>query len=522
MIPKVVQSKQGTGGMSQWRNGSDMGGLVRYLTGPGKANEHTNPRLVASSGTLAVEYAAIGMETWQSGAARELGRIVEGAWREAHATREKATQATDRGHVFHVSLSLHRDEGTLDDQTWGRIARDYIDEMGFSTVGKGVGERAECQWVAVHHGASKNGNDHIHLAVCLVREDGTWASDFQSMRRSQRIARELEVKYGLARLHDNAEERGLPGVHRAESEQAARGGRPEPDRVRLARAVRAAAAQARTEQQFVAGLLKSGVRVRPRFAVGGRERVVGYSVALRPGPGNPEEQMRWFGGGRLARDLTLPTLRQRWGVGADDEAAAAATWRGEAKPAARPEVTVTQRPWWELAERDIAEANRALAAVDPDDRAAWRGAAADAAGVFAAWSLAVETDAPGPLAKASDALARSSQWARGEEPRWQGPRLVGTQLQLAARGSSSRSRQGWLAVMRQLDRTTQAIHRAHEARGEAVAAQRMAKAVGDDLAQIRQQLQAAPPAQPRAARTAAQASPRAAARADEARDHRQR
>lgn len=518
MIPKVVQSKQGAAGRSQWRNGSDMGGLMRYLTGPGRANEHTNPRLVASSGTLAVEYAAIAMETWQIDAARELGRIVEGAWREAHATREKATQATDRGHVFHVSLSLHRDEGTLDDQTWGRIARDYVDGMGFSSTG----EKAECLWVAVHHGSSKNGNDHIHLAVCLVREDGTWASDFQSMRRSQRLARELETKYGLAPLHDNAEERGLPGVHRAESEQAARGGRPEPDRVRLARAVRAAAAQASTEQQFVAGLLTSGVRVRPRFAEGGRERVVGYSVALRAGPGNPDEQMRWFGGGRLARDLTLPTLRQRWGVGAKGEVAAVATWRGESKPATRTGITVSQRPWWELAERDIAEANRALAAVDPHDRAAWRGAAADAAGVFAAWSLAVETDTPGPLAKASDALARSSQWARGEKPEWHGPRLVGTQLQLVARGSSSRSRQGWVAVMRQLDRTTQAIHRAHEARGEAVAAQRMAKAVGEDLTQIREQLRALPVAHPSAVRPATQVRSRDGRGADGSKDNQER
>lgn len=249
--------------------------------------------------------------------------------------------------------------------------------------------------------------------------------------------------------------------------------------------------------------------------------MVGYSVALRPGPGNPGEEMRWFGGGRLARDLTLPTLRQRWGVGAEDEAAAVATWRGEAKPSTQPEVRVAQRPWWELAERDIAEANRVLASVDPHDRAAWRGASADAAGVFAAWSLAVETDAPGPLAKASDALARSSQWARGEEPEWHGPRLVGTQLQLAARGSSTRSTQGWLAVMRQLDRTTQAIHRAHEARGEAVAAQKMAKAVGDDLTQIRQQLRAAAQAQPQPARPA-QVSPRPGAHTHEARDHRER
>lgn len=89
------------------------------------------------------------------GAARELGRIVEGAWREAHAGKERAAQANDRGHVFHVSLSLHRDEGQLDDATWGQIASDYVDAMGFTSASG----KAECQWVGVRHCVNGGGND---------------------------------------------------------------------------------------------------------------------------------------------------------------------------------------------------------------------------------------------------------------------------------------------------------------------------------------------------------------------------
>lgn len=489
MIIKVVESRAKTrSGETRVGNGHDMGGLVVYATGPGKANEHANSHLVASSGTLAVEYAGLDMPDWQAGAARELGRILEGAWREAHAGRERAAQGDVRGHVFHASLSLRADEGELDATTWGNIARDYVEAMGFTEASG----KAGCEWAAFHHGVSKNGNDHIHVAVCLVREDGTWASDFQSKIRSQRIARDLENKYGLRPLCDAALGRGLPGVSRAELEKAAAFGRAEPERVRLARVVRAAAASAGSESEFIAGVLDRGARIRPRFASGGREAVVGYSVALRPEDG--QAQPRWFGGGKLAKDLTLPALRGRWGTTQEEISAALPVWRGESKAAVTAATTgPATRPaqWWELAAEDIAAANRVLASVDVEDHAAWRAAAGDAAGIFAEWSLRVEGARPGPLAAASDALARSAQrpWGSAGDP-WKGPRLGGRHLQLAARATSTRSWQGWKAVMVQLDRTTQAIHRAHTARGESMAAQRVAAAAGQGLSEIRERMRA--------------------------------
>lgn len=132
-----------------------------------------------------------------------------------------------------------------------------------------------------------------------------------------------------------------------------------------------------------------------------------------------------------------------------------------------------------------------LVAVDVDDHAGWRAAAEDAAGILAEWSLRVEGARPGPLAAASDALARSAQrpWGCTGAP-WKGPRLAGQHLQLAARATSTRSWQGWKAVMLQLDRTTQAIHRAHTARGEAVATQRVAAAAGQGLSEVRERMRA--------------------------------
>ncbi|MBM4570415.1 hypothetical protein GS489_08660 [Rhodococcus hoagii] len=50
----------------------------------------------------------------------------------------------------------------------GRIAQRFVEEMGFIDPDGAKSSR----WVAIHHGQSKNGNDHIHIAVQMVREDG--------------------------------------------------------------------------------------------------------------------------------------------------------------------------------------------------------------------------------------------------------------------------------------------------------------------------------------------------------------
>ena len=41
-------------------------------------------------------------------------------------------------------------------------------QMGFTEASG----KAPIRWVAIHHGVSTNGNDHIHIAATMVREDG--------------------------------------------------------------------------------------------------------------------------------------------------------------------------------------------------------------------------------------------------------------------------------------------------------------------------------------------------------------
>ena len=49
------------------------------------------------------------------------------------------------------------------------IAEAFVAKMGFDDH---EGTKAPTRWVAARHGLSAGGNDHVHLVVNLVREDG--------------------------------------------------------------------------------------------------------------------------------------------------------------------------------------------------------------------------------------------------------------------------------------------------------------------------------------------------------------
>ena len=68
---------------------------------------------------------------------------------------------------------------------------------------------------------------------------------------------------------------------------------------------------------------RQGLLIRPRFARDIQD-VVGYRVAARPRYG---ERPIWWGGGHLARDLTLPRLREAWPDTPQASLAASAEWR---------------------------------------------------------------------------------------------------------------------------------------------------------------------------------------------------
>nr|WP_307857179.1 relaxase/mobilization nuclease domain-containing protein [Pseudarthrobacter albicanus] len=137
--------------------------------------------------------------------------------------------------------------------------------------------KAQCRWVAVNHGTSENGNHHIHLAVSLVREDGTKASTHGDYKKAQQTCRELEVKYGLGQLSTVHATRGYDRAEKATDVKDER----EMHRSSLARKVRASASASATEGEFARRARDTGMLLRPRFAKNTTDDILGPQQ--RPG-----------------------------------------------------------------------------------------------------------------------------------------------------------------------------------------------------------------------------------------------
>src|SRR5699024_10588747 len=189
--------------------GDRMAGLMVYLVSPGRANEHEDQHLVAGDGPLVA---------WHDDNELNRDSALDIA-RHLDQPRKVLGVEVPRGHVWHCSLSLSPEEGELSDEHWRDIAEDFIAQMEFDD---NEGTKAPCRWVAVRHGLSKNGGDHIHLAVSLVREDGTKAVVHRDYNRAQQVTRELEVKHGLEQLESRAVGRATRGYKPGEREAAAR------------------------------------------------------------------------------------------------------------------------------------------------------------------------------------------------------------------------------------------------------------------------------------------------------------
>ncbi|WP_146079000.1 MULTISPECIES: relaxase/mobilization nuclease domain-containing protein [unclassified Rathayibacter] len=482
--------------------GTRMRGLMGYLVGPGKTNEHEEQHLIAGDSAIMAEY---GHEILDGAAAAaiaadldrprelfgvEVTRNKVRTDENGEAVRDSAGAIVkDRvaADVWHCSLSLAAEEGQLTDEQWGRISTDFVQRMGFA--GEDIG-KADCRWVAVRHGLSKHGNDHVHIAVSLVREDGTKASVHKDYERSQTISRELEREYGLQVYQ--APEREFPerGVRPGARESAARRGHVEPDMQRLERAVRAASSASQDESEFVRRLRQGGVLVRPRFATGRDDVIAGYSVALRPTNG---EKAIWHGGGRLARDLTLPELRKGWPDQPESASDAASEWRATAKnPWKYTPVNPgreTAEPAPELFEAYAADMDRLhdyIRSVDPSDKATWAHVARETAGAYAAWSRRMEPT-PGPLADAARSLARSAH-LRAHETRPRPAMMPSTAaysaLIMAAAGNKKNAA-AELLLLNQFARLTHAVASAHKAAGDARRMRELSQTLRGQLSAVR-------------------------------------
>ena len=377
MIPNII-------------TGGDTGGLMRYLVGPGRANEHENPHVIAGSRDIVRKWGD--WETISVSQASEIATRLDaymhetGTFPTGKARRfNPATGAVEwngeieANHVWHCSLSLSPEEAALGDEVWGRIASDFMSEMGFS----GTDGKAPCRWVAIHHGSAKNGGDHIHIAATIVREDGTKWTPWYDQRRAQKACNVLEHRYGLLVVESREHARGSRCDSAAAQNAAKRAGTSRTDRAVLEERLRAAATAAASEADFVRRARRLGVRLHPRFASWRIDIVVGYSAALRTENG---QQTRWWGGGRIARDLTLTQLRTRWQDTPSSALEAVEAWKGH-----YPKRAPYDGPLWQDRLRALEHFRTHLDRLSPTDHVGLANAAADIAGLLHAQAITART-----------------------------------------------------------------------------------------------------------------------------------
>ena len=302
--------------------GRSVAGLLYYLFGPGRREEHTDPHLVAGW-----RYPAELEPPLRADGHRDFRRL-NGLLNQPHAALGPRGFAQP---VWHCVVRAAPGDRMLSDSEWGRLARDIMHRTGLAPHGQ---DDEAVRWVAVRHAS-----DHIHVVAMLARQDGTRPRHWNDFYRVREACQAAEERHGLRRTAPADRTAGRRPT-RAEQEKARRHGRSEAPRITLRRAVCTVAAGTASEEEFFARLRSAGVLVRVRYSSRDPGQVTGYAVALAgdtAGAGGPV----WYGGGKLAADLSLPKLRARWhgapaGSGPADPLTAAernAIWQHAARAA---------------------------------------------------------------------------------------------------------------------------------------------------------------------------------------------
>ncbi|MCE6999958.1 relaxase/mobilization nuclease domain-containing protein [Saccharothrix sp. S26] len=288
-----------------------MAGLVFYLFGPGRHNEHTDQHVIASWDGLPDRHQPprIDENEFDTAALAALAATLSAPAVAAGVPQREPDQDDSgkrpQGPVWHCSLRTAPGDRELIDDEWTDIAADVLHRTGIAPAD----DPGACRWIAVRHAA-----DHIHIAAVLVRQDTLRRVEpRRDYHRVREACLDAEQRHGLTPT--TPIDRTAPvAPDRAEIEKAARAGRAEPSRERLRRVVRFAAARSGSLEEFAAAVADDGL-VDLRWRTDRTGRPVGYAVALRGDRARPrsgDDELVWFGGRSLAADLSLSRLAERF------------------------------------------------------------------------------------------------------------------------------------------------------------------------------------------------------------------
>ncbi|WP_409058881.1 relaxase/mobilization nuclease domain-containing protein [Streptomyces sp. SYP-A7185] len=270
--------------------GTNTRGLLAYLYGPGRQDEHLDPHIVAGFAMLGMPDPGRNPDATLTQLARHLDEPVR------LRNSEFGRTATD--HVWHCPVRAAPEDQHLSDVEWADIAQRIVEAAGIAPPGDDLG----CRWIAVRHA-----DDHIHILATTVREDGRRPKLHDSGIRVGNACRQIESDYGLRQLKKGDRTAGRRPTQ-AEMHKAERLGWEQTSRDWLQEHIRAAIPHAGSAEELLAYLEANGIAVKPRRGPSGD--LLGYAVG-HPGDLNKDGEQIFHPGGKIASDLTLPKLKAR-------------------------------------------------------------------------------------------------------------------------------------------------------------------------------------------------------------------
>ncbi|QID40251.1 mobilization protein [Streptomyces albus] len=243
-------------------------------------------------------------------------------------------------HVWHCPVRTAPGDRYLTDDDWAEVARRVVHATGIAPEE----DAKACRWIAVRHA-----EDHIHILATTVRADGRRPRTNRDGSRAQKECRQIEQEFGLRRLKSG--DRTAPRTPTsAEQAKAQRRGHSATSREWLRDQAYAVLAAARTEEEYFDVLDSLGIRANKRIGPISGE-VIGYSLAA-PDDTNVQGQPVWYGGSKLAPDLSINRIRE--------------TLVGQ-EPSERPTVRIQTGNPWQEAETRLRSTQAILGS--PDDAA---------------------------------------------------------------------------------------------------------------------------------------------------------
>ena len=195
--------------------GTDTRSLLYYLYGPGRANEHTDPHLVAGFS----DPQELEPERHPDGS-RDFRRLTG-----LLAQPLAALAGPGCGKpVWHCAVRAAPEDRPLSDAEWAQVAAGVMSRTGLALEGDDLGVR----WVAVRHAP-----DHIHIVATLARQDGIRPKIWNDFYRVREACHDAERRFGL-RSTAPADRTAARRPTRAETEKATRRGWTETPRAYVA------------------------------------------------------------------------------------------------------------------------------------------------------------------------------------------------------------------------------------------------------------------------------------------------